>query len=101
MDYTFRLVRMGGIIVNFAWHRHPYTFDLEDWHLNGWRILNTVPEMNPDFGALYARAISLLANGTFTNERLVTHVGPVEKALELFNAAADRTDGYIKGVITF
>ena len=42
-----------------------------------------------------------MANGTLSNERLVTHVANIEKATELFAAAADRTGGYLKGVVTF
>jgi threonine dehydrogenase-like Zn-dependent dehydrogenase len=95
------VARPGGIIENFAWHHHEHTFDLEDWHVNGWRILNIQPGMNPHFGDLYPRTVALMANGTISQAKLVTHVGPVEKAAEVFSAAADRSGCYMKGVITF
>jgi 2-desacetyl-2-hydroxyethyl bacteriochlorophyllide A dehydrogenase len=101
LNAALALVRSGGIIVNFAWHHHEHAFDLEDWHVHGWRILNIQPEMNPHFGDLYPRTIALMANGTISNQRLVTHAGPFERAAEIYEAAADRTGGYIKGVITF
>jgi threonine dehydrogenase-like Zn-dependent dehydrogenase len=101
MNLALSLVKPGGIIENFAWHHHTHTFDLDDWHTNGWRILNIQPGMNPHFGDLYPRTITLMEKGTFSNEPLVTHVQKVEKAQEIFSAAADRTGGYLKGVITF
>jgi L-iditol 2-dehydrogenase len=98
---AFELTRPGGIIQNFAWHHHEHTFDLEDWHVNGWRINNIQPGMNPHFADLYPGTIALMATGAISNARLVTHVGPVGKAAEVFRVGADKTDGYIKGVITF
>jgi threonine dehydrogenase-like Zn-dependent dehydrogenase len=101
LNAAFALARPGGVIENFAWHHHEHAFDLEDWHVQGWRIVNSQPEMNPHFGDLYPRTISLMANGTISNRKLVTHVGPLERAAEIYAAAADRTGGYLKGVITF
>ncbi len=101
LNAAMALVKSGGIIVNFAWHHHEHTFDLEDWHVHGWRILNIQPEMNPHFGDMFPRAIALMTNGTISNRRLVTHVGTFERAADVYAAAADRTGGYIKGVITF
>ena len=63
--------------------------------------LNIQPQMNPHFGDLFPRSIILMENGTLSNERLVTHVEKIEKAPEILAAAAGRTGGSIKGVITF
>jgi len=101
MKAAFALARPGAIVQSFAWHHHEHTFDLEDWHVNGWRINNIQPGMNPHFADLFPRTISLMANGTLSNARLVTHVGDVAKAAEIFRAGADKTEGYIKGVMTF
>ncbi len=101
INLAFSLVKPGGIVENFAWHHHSHTFDLDDWHTNGMRILNIQPGMNPHFGDLYPRTITLMENGSFTNEPLVTHVEKIEKAYQIFSAAADRTGGYVKGVVTF
>jgi len=98
---AFVLARPGGTVENFAWHHHEQPFDLEDWHVKGWRIINSQPMMNPHFADLYPRTIALMANGTISNRKLVTHVGPLERAAEIYVAAADRTGGYLKGVITF
>jgi len=101
MKTALTILRSGGILENFAWHHHELTFDLDDWHRNGLRILNIQPGMNPHFGDLYPRTVALMANGTFSNERLVTHTEKVEHAKEIYSAAAERSDGYLKGVVTF
>jgi threonine dehydrogenase-like Zn-dependent dehydrogenase len=101
MDLSLLLARSGGVIETFAWHHHSHRFDLEEWHLRGLRFLNIQPGMNPHFGDLYPRTIALMANGTFSNEKLVTHVSPVAEATHALDAALDKTGGYIKGVITF
>ena len=101
LELGLHLAKTGAVIETFAWHHHYHRFDLEDWHLRGLRFLNIQPGMNPHFGDLYPRTVALIANGTFSNEKLVTHVAPVEKAAEALDAALDKTGGYIKGVITF
>jgi L-iditol 2-dehydrogenase len=101
MRTVMEIVRPGGIIENFAWHHHTQTFDLDDWTVKGWRILNIQPQMNPHFGDLFPRSISLMANGTLSNDKLVTHVEKIEKASRIFAAAAEKTGGYMKGAITF
>lgn len=101
LNTALAIVKAGGIIENFAWHHHTHTFDLEDWHINGWRILNIQPGMNPHFGDLYPRTVALMANGTFSNERLVTHVEKFERAFDIFTSAADRSGGYLKGAVSF
>ena len=95
------IVRPGGIIENFAWHHHAYTFDMDDWTVKGWRILNIQPQMNPHFGDLFPRSVTLMANGTLSNDKLVTHTAKFEKAHELLDIAAHKAGGYIKGVVTF
>jgi L-iditol 2-dehydrogenase len=101
MKLAMSILRAGGIVENFAWHHHELTFDLDRWHTNGWRILNIQPGMNPHFADLYPRTIALMANGTFSNERLVTHTEKVERAKDIYTIAAERAGGYLKGVVTF
>ena len=101
LDLAFRLAKTGAIIQPFAWHHHEHGFNLEDWHVRGLRILNIQPQMNPHFGDLYRRTVALMANGTLSNTQLVTHTARFEKAQEAFDAALDRTGGYIKGAILF
>lgn len=101
MELSLNLAKTGAAIETFAWHHHSHQFNLEDWHVRGLRFLNIQPGVNPHFGDLYPRTIALTAKGVFSNEKLITHVAPVEKAHEAFDPALDKTEGYIKGVITF
>jgi threonine dehydrogenase-like Zn-dependent dehydrogenase len=66
----------------------------------GGRIL-IQPQMNPHFGDLFPRSVTVMANGTLSNDKLVTHTEKFEKAHELLAVAAHKSDGYIKGVVTF
>jgi 2-desacetyl-2-hydroxyethyl bacteriochlorophyllide A dehydrogenase len=101
LDLAFALVKPYGIVENFAWHHHRHEFDLDDWHTKGWRILNVQPQMNPDFDAIFPRTIALMAAGAISNEGLVTHVVPLERAEEAYAAGLDKTGGYVKGVVDF
>jgi threonine dehydrogenase-like Zn-dependent dehydrogenase len=101
LELAFALAKPFAVIENFAWHHHRYDFDLDAWHTNGWRILNIQPQMNPDFDALFPAGIALMESGAVTNDGLVTHEAPLERAEDVYAASLDRTGGYIKGVITF
>ena len=101
LDLAFALVKSYGIVENFAWHHHRHEFDLDDWHTNGWRILNIQPQMNPGFDAIFPRTIALMAAGAISNEGLVTHVAPPERAEEVYAAGLGKSGGYVKGVIDF
>jgi len=98
---ALELAKPAAIIENFAWHHHEQEFSLDDWHTNGWRILNIQPGMNPHFADLFPRTISLMKNGVFSNQKLVTHTARFKDALGLYTTALERKDGYMKGVITF
>jgi 2-desacetyl-2-hydroxyethyl bacteriochlorophyllide A dehydrogenase len=101
MNLALGIAKPAAIIQNFAWHHHPHQFELDDWHINAWRIMNIQPGVNPHFGDLFPRTIDLILNGTFSNEKLMTHWAPVERAKEIFEIAMDRKDGYMKGAILF
>jgi len=101
METALSIAKTGAIIENFAWHHHTHEFDLDAWHTNAWRILNIQPSVNPHFGDLFPRTVDLMINGTFSNERLITHWAPVEKAKDIFSIALDKREGYMKGAIMF
>ncbi len=95
------LAKPAATIQNFAWNHHELQFDLDEWHVNAWRILNIHPGSNPHFGDLFPRTIKLMAKGLFSNEKLVTHTASFDKPKDLFDIALDRKDGYMKGVLLF
>jgi threonine dehydrogenase-like Zn-dependent dehydrogenase len=95
------LVRSGGIISNFAWHRAVRTVDASPWHLRGLRIINTAPALDPHFNDNVAPTARLLARGVFNQKDLITHVMEHHKIQEMLTIAESKSDGYIKGVVTF
>ena len=101
MKLALSLAKPAAIIQNFAWHHHKHEFSLDDWHTNGWRIMNIQPGVNPHFGDLFPRTIKLMGNGVFSNEKLVTHTAPFKDAMGIYTTALERKDGYMKGVIMF
>lgn len=101
LHFALALAKPYAIIENFAWHHHRHEFDLDEWHVKGWRILNIQPQMNPGFDRLFAASATLVEIGAVTNKGLVTHIAPFERAEEVYRAGLDRTGGYIKGVIDF
>ncbi len=101
LELALALAKPFAIIENFAWHHHRQEFDLDEWHTKGWRILNIQPQMNPSFDSLFPRTVALMAAGAVTNLGLLTHREPLERAEAAFEAAFNRTGGYIKGAVTF
>jgi threonine dehydrogenase-like Zn-dependent dehydrogenase len=101
MRSALAVAKPAAIIENFAWHHHNHEFDLDSWHLNAWRILNIQPGVNPHFADLFPRTITLMANGVFSNEKLVTHSAKLEDARDIFTIAMERKENYMKGVILF
>ena len=95
------LVRNGGTINNFAWHRAQRTIDTSPWHLRGLKILNTGPAIDRHFPDNVVPTSRLLSRGVFNQEELVTHVMDYHDVQKMLTIAESKAEGYIKGVITF
>jgi len=102
VDTASRLVRTGGKLGIFAWHHEPRSVDLGLWHMRGIRVLNCAPGIGTDRNERsWERAIRLLDRGTFDMTPLVTHRHPASDVQAAMELAAERPEGYIKGVLTF
>lgn len=101
MDISMSLVKQGGTVSNFAWHRGMRTVNGTPWHLKGVAIVNTSDGRNLHFVDEVDRTAALVQRGVFDQRELVTHIMPYTQAQEIFTIADTRADGYIKGVITF
>jgi threonine dehydrogenase-like Zn-dependent dehydrogenase len=95
------IVRKGGTISNFAWHRATRTVDASPWHLRGIRIINTSPAIDKHFYDHVIPAQRLLARGVFNQKDLITHGMDYHAIQELLTIAERKSDAYIKGVVTF
>lgn len=97
-----RLVRSGGRLGLFAWHHGERSVDLGVWHHRGIKVLNASPPIGTDraVGPMQ-RAVALLERGVFDLRRLVTHRHSIDDAQTGMEIAAERPEGYVKGVLTF
>lgn len=95
------LVCTAGMISNFAWHRGERTVNASPWHLRGIGILNTSDARDPYFPRNIERTSRLVRQGVFDQHDLVTHIMDYHHAQEIMEIAESKTDGYIKGVMTF
>jgi threonine dehydrogenase-like Zn-dependent dehydrogenase len=102
VEAASRLVRTGGKLGVFAWHHEPRSVDLGLWHMRGLRVMNCAPGIGTDRNERsWERAIRLLDRGTFDMGSLITHRHPVSDVQSAMELAAERPEGYIKGVLTF
>ena len=93
-----------GKLVLGSWHREPRTFDGTRWHTTGLEVMNLSPNSNNRFRDLTPRTAILVKKGVYDTKRLVTHTasfGDMDAMNDIFIKSIKKTDGYIKGVITF
>ncbi|MGE5678142.1 MAG: zinc-dependent alcohol dehydrogenase [Pseudomonadota bacterium] len=93
-----------GKLVLGSWHRQPRTFDGTHWHTTGLEVMNLSPSSNYRFRDLTPRTAILVKKGVYDTRRLVTHTAPfgdMDAMNGIFIKSIKKSDGYIKGVITF
>jgi L-iditol 2-dehydrogenase len=94
--------RQGGRLAIFAWHHEPRAVNMTTWHLKGLTVLNSAPGIGTDFNLnSMGRAVRLIERGVFDMHRLITHRHSFTEAQEAMELAAERPEGYIKGVLMF
>lgn len=91
----------NGRLVIGSWHRRDVTFNATPWHLNGLTVLNLAPNANSHFEEMISPTAALIARGVYKPQEYVTHTADYHSADPLFIKSIEKTDGYIKGVITF
>ena len=101
LDRSTALVRSGGKIVLFGWVHGTATFNGDTWHMKGITIINGSPMSSLDMRSCWKRAVVGLKSGLFDLKPLVTHRGSLEDLPQILAAGADKTGGYIKGVVCY
>ncbi len=96
------LVRPGGRVGMFAWHHGAVALDMDTLHMKGVTMLNSSPWMGADHNInMMERGVRLLERGVLDMRKLITHRHPVADVQAAMRLAADRPEGYIKGVLVF
>lgn len=102
---ALKLVRFNaGKLTLGSWHRHEMPFNGTDWHMSGLNVLNLSPMANRHYTDMNPRAGKLVERGVYTPGELVSHkahYSDVEAVDALLRKSIDKSDGYMKGVITF
>ncbi len=101
LNLANELMAQSGTLNLFAWHRASRTINMTPWHQRGYRVYNTAPNFDRHFRDHVKETEILMRKGVFDQKHLITHVGNYQKAQEIMDIASSKTEGYIKGVITF
>jgi threonine dehydrogenase-like Zn-dependent dehydrogenase len=101
-DLALKMIKnLAGKLVLGSWHRHDKSFDGTQWHLNGLSVLNLAPNANAHFREMIPATAALMRRGIYDPGKYVTHIADYHDAVPVFEKSIDKSDGYIKGVITF
>ncbi len=95
------LLHQGGTLNIFGWHAGTEQAPTHEWHYKGLVVINPSPMMSPDFFPYMKAAVTLMSTGRIDQTELITHRFPFEEAGKALDTAANRADGYIKGVLCF
>lgn len=101
LNLANELMAQSGTLNLFAWHRASRTINMTPWHQRGYRVYNTAPNFDRHFRDHVKETEILMRKGVFDQKHLITHVGNYQNAQEIMDIASSKTEGYIKGVITF
>lgn len=94
-------VRNGGTLCLFGHHFSVEPEAVNDWHLRGIAVLNTVPWASPDLAGDFRDAVKMLNAGQFDLGPLITHQAELAEASGLIELANARPQGFMKAVVVF
>lgn len=102
LDLSNALIDNGGKISIFSWHHGKRSIDGTKWHLGGIKVLNTTPNMEPNFLKMFYGMVSFINRGVFNLDLLITHRMNFTEAQKLMEIAAEpKKNKYLKGVLMF
>lgn len=101
LELANSLMAQSGTLNLFAWHRTSRNINMTPWHQRGYTILNTAPNFDRHYRDHVEETEVLIRRKVFDQTDLITHVSHYSHAQEIMEAAVNKTEGYIKGVITF
>lgn len=101
INVATRKVRNGGKLCLFGHHFSVENEAVNDWHLRGINIMNTVPWASDNLALDFKNAVYSLNNNLYSMENLITHVYRYDQFGELLNNINEHKNDIIKSVITF
>ena len=101
LDVAARLTRVRGRLVIAGYHQDGLrTVDMQLWNWRGLDVVNA-HERDPRVYVEGMRgAVDAVVSGRLDLRPLLTHVFPLERAGEAFEAARARPDGFLKALVT-
>jgi threonine dehydrogenase-like Zn-dependent dehydrogenase len=97
LNLASQIVKQGGRLNLFGWNHGTGSFPGDLWHMNGLTVVNSAP--NSAIRDPWWPAIKMLQRGYIRLQPLVSHIVPLDDYPALLTKAANRTDGYLKGVV--
>ncbi len=93
------MLRNGGSLCIFSHHAFPEQTPTGDWHLQGLKVMNTTPFMSNDFHKDLVDAVSLMTNGTYLQNEIITHVYRFEQTAKAMEESIKYASKMIKSVL--
>ena len=101
LDLAARLTRVRGRLVIAGYHQDGLrTVDMRLWNWRGLDVVNAHERDPRAYIEGMRGGIDAVASGRLDLRPLVTHVLPLERAGEAFEAARTRADGFLKAVVS-
>jgi threonine dehydrogenase-like Zn-dependent dehydrogenase len=100
LDLAAELTRERGRLVIAGYHQDgPRTVNMQLWNWRGLDVVNA-HERDPDvYMSGMQAAIDAVANGDLDPSILFSHVFTLDHLADAFDAARDRPDGFLKGLL--
>jgi threonine dehydrogenase-like Zn-dependent dehydrogenase len=100
LELAARLTRERGRLVVAGFHQDgPRTVDMQLWNWRGLDVVNAHERDPAAYVAGMRAAAAAVVDGRLDPEPLYTHVFPLERAGEAFEAARTRPEGFVKALV--
>lgn len=99
IEYATKNTRNGGKLCVFGHHFNVENETVNEWHLRGINVLNTVPWASDNLELDFRNAAYALNNKVYCYDGLITHIYHLDEVEKLFNDAITREKNYMKGIL--
>jgi threonine dehydrogenase-like Zn-dependent dehydrogenase len=101
LDLAAELTRERGRLIIAGYHQDgPRQVNLQLWNWRGLDVINAHERDAATYIAGIRAAVELVASGALDPALLYTHVFPLDRLAEAFEATRARPDGFVKALVT-